>query len=54
MRTEAARKQSVAVGDVYEHAWTSARHAETARHQVGPEVEVRGGIAGDDRLAGGA
>jgi hypothetical protein len=50
---ETAREQAVAVGDVHDVSGVSSRQADGASHEVGPRVDVLGGVADDSRSTGG-
>jgi len=51
VKAEPAREQPVAVGVVDDGAWPDAGHREAAGHDMGPRLEIGGGIADDGRLA---
>ena len=54
MRAQAAGEQAVAIGHMHHHPRTPTRRPDRARHQIGPHLQIRLGVAHHHRLARGA
>ena len=52
MRAKTAGEEAVTIGVVHDLAGPSAHAGEAARHQVGPQIEIRLGVAHDGRFPG--